>query len=64
MDIYGREEMAVIKKHGEGRCLVRTSNGAPWRMPCFLDEGHEGEHRADSDTVYIIEGAARFSRDD
>ena len=42
LDTYQREEINVIATHGDQRCLARTSNGAPWAMPCCLDSGHDG----------------------
>lgn len=42
VDQYQQEEIDVIAKHGDQRCLARTSNGAPWCMPCVLDRDHDG----------------------
>ena len=30
-------------------CGSRTSNGAPWAMPCTLSEGHDGQCSWDHD---------------
>lgn len=54
MDIYQQEEIAVIAKHGDGRCLVRTTNGAPFAMPCCLERDHCRDHEADPETQYFM----------
>ncbi len=54
ISVYAREEIEVIELYGDQRCLNRTSNGAPWAMPCCLDKDHEGTCQASSDTKYTI----------
>jgi len=41
--IYDYEDRLVRHFCGGDACLNRTSNGAPWAMPCTHQSGHAGE---------------------
>ena len=45
-NVYDYEDR-LVKHFNPDACLCRTSNGAPWAMPCTRPEGHDGECRFD-----------------
>ena len=51
--VYDYEDRLVRHFVGDDACLERTSNGAPWMMPCSKKRGHDGECHFQCDFIEL-----------